>query len=58
MLRGAFICRHSGIWRDLYVSSVRLDLEYRVQVWNPYLERYVSKIDSRELLKFCTDLVS
>ena len=34
------------MWEDLYVSLVRLHLEYDVQAWNPHLQADIEKLDS------------
>ena len=45
LLERTFIYRDPGLWRDLYVSLVRPHLEYSVQLWNPYLEGDIKKIE-------------
>ena len=35
MLKNAFVCRDSELWKKLYVSLIRPHLEYAVSVWNP-----------------------
>ena len=45
LLKRTFICRDPGLWRNLYMSLVRPHLEYAVQVWNPYLEGDIKKIE-------------
>ena len=37
--------KEPGLWKDLYVSLVRPHLEYAVQVWNPYLQGDIDKIE-------------
>ena len=46
MLKRAFVSRDLWLWKDLYVSLVRPHLEYAVQVWNPRLEKDISRIEN------------
>ena len=45
LLTLTFIFRDPCLRRDLYVSLVRPHLEYAVQIWNPYFERDIEKIE-------------
>ena len=45
-LRSTFESRVPKMWKDEYVSLVRLHLEYAVQAWNPHLQADNDKIDT------------
>ena len=44
-LKKAFVCRDSGLWKNLYTSLVRPHLEYAVQVWSPTREMDIDSIE-------------
>ena len=45
MIKRSFKSRNSGLWKDLYVSLLRLHLKYAVQAWNPHLQVFIDKIE-------------
>jgi len=45
MLKRTFTSRDPIIWKKLYTSLVRPNLEFAVQVWNPYLEKDINMIE-------------
>ena len=45
MLSRTFVSREAGIWKQLYISMVRPHLEYAFQVWSPFLEGDISKLE-------------
>ena len=45
MLSRTFLSREAGIRKLLYTSMVRPHLEYAFQVWSPFLEGDISKLE-------------
>ena len=45
MLKRAFICRDSCLWKDLYMFLVRPHLEYAVKAWSLLPEGDIKKIE-------------
>ena len=43
MLKRTFDSRE--LWKDLYVSLEKPQLEYALQAWNPHLQGYIEKIE-------------
>ena len=46
-LKEAFVCRDSGLLKNLYTSLVRPHLEHAVQVWSPTREMDIVKVQAR-----------
>ena len=46
MLRRSFSSRNIDLWRKLYVTYVRLLIEFAVPVWAPYLEADIKTLES------------
>ena len=45
MLKHAFVSRDSKIWRKLYMTYIRPQLEFCVSVWSPFLKAEVSTLE-------------
>jgi len=58
MLKNAFVCRDSELWKKLYVSLIRPHLEYAVSVWNPRLRRDIDALErvQKRVLRIPHDL--
>jgi len=58
MLKNAFVCRDSELWKKLYVSLIRPHLEYAVSVWNPRLRRDIDVLErvQKRVLRIPHDL--
>ena len=58
MLVKNFNCRDVDLWKLLYISLIRPNLEFASSVWNPYLQGDISilKKVQRRVLKILTKL--
>lgn len=45
VLKNTFVSRNAGLWKKLYTTYVRPQLEFAVAVWNPYLKKDVEIIE-------------
>ena len=45
MLWSTFVSRDAGVWKILYTTYVRPNLEYAVQGWNPYATKDVQTLE-------------
>ena len=50
LLKRTFEITHPKMWKELYVSLLRLHLEYAVQAWNSHLQGGIDKIEIQFLV--------
>ena len=47
-LKRCFISRYKEIWKNLYKSCIRLNLEYASPVWDPYYKNDINSLECKQ----------